>query len=89
MNLNSRNFIWNYFTVYVLKLSYQLEYTNVLRGIYRLSVCQLDKCDVHIIWSEQMIKSLRKCIRIHNIQYPNQNLNNRVNSSVNYGTISR
>ena len=75
--------------MYVLKLSYQLEYTNVIRGIYRLSFCQLGKCNVHITWSEQMIKSLDKGIRIHNIQYPNQNLNNRVNSSVNYGTIPR
>lgn len=87
MNLNSRNFMWDYFTVYILKLSYRLEYINVLRGIYRLSVYQLDKCDVHIIWSEQMIKSLCKSIR--NIQHPNQNLNNRVYSSLNYGTISR
>lgn len=89
MNLKSRNLISNYFPVYVLKFSYQLEYTNVLIGLYRLSVCQLDKCNVHITWSEQMIKSLRKGVRIHNIQYPNQNLNNRVNSSVNYGTIPR
>lgn len=87
MNLNSRNFKWDYFTVYILKLSYQLEYINVLRGIYRLSVYQLDKSDVHIIWSEQMIKSLRKDIR--NIQHPNQNLNNKVYSSVNYGIVSR
>ena len=36
-----------------------------------------------------MIKSLGKGVHIHNIQYPNQNLNNRVNSSVNYGTIPR
>ena len=87
MNLNSGNFKWDYFTVYILKLSYQLEYIKVLRGIYRLGVYQLDKCDVHIIWSEQMIKSLSKDIR--NIQHPNQNLNNRVYSSLNYGTISR
>ena len=87
MDLSLQNFIWDYFTVYILKLSYQLECINVLRGIYRLSVYQLNKCDVHIIWSEQMIKSLCKGIR--NIQHPNQNLNNRVYSSVNYGPISR
>jgi len=87
MDLISQNFIWYYFTVYILKLSYQLEYINVLRIIYRLSVYQINKCDAHIIWSEQMIKSLSKDIR--NFQHPNQNLNNRVYSSVNYGTISR
>ena len=73
--------------VYILKLSYQLEVINVIRIIYRLSIYQLDKFDVHIIWSEQMIKSPSKDIR--NIQHRNQNLNNRVYSSVNYGAISR
>jgi hypothetical protein len=87
MNLNLRNLICDYFIVYILKLSYQLECINVLRGIYRLSVYQLDKFEVHIIWSEQMIKSLSKDIR--NIQHRNQNLNNRVCSSVNYGIVSR
>ena len=79
--------MWDYFTVYILILSYQLECRNVLRGIYRLSVYQLNKCDVHINWSEQMIEYLSEDIR--NIQHPNQNLNNRVYSRVNYETISR
>ena len=86
MNLSSRNFKWYYFIVYILKLSYQLEWINVLSFIYRLSVYQLNKWQVHIIMSKQMIKSIRK--RIRDIQHPSQNLNNVVYSSINYGAIS-